>query len=143
MSKVYYIHTHNTIIDLASDIVVVEYLFKKTFFDGPSRQQRKFGVARATKVTRFFHHRGAANPLANFFRVTVHPRRTRVGRNTDRVDTMVGMSGGMLRYATFFSLLLSCRCCSTNRGRKERRQDGKGGRRGYCVVSDDQQGSLA
>lgn len=92
MSKVYYIY--NTIIDLASDIVVVEYLFKKRetfFFDGPSRNKescRARGVARATKVTQFFHHRGAANPLANFFRVTIHPRRTRVGRNTDRVDTM-------------------------------------------------------
>ena len=45
----------------------------------------------------------------------------------------MGMSGGMrrnatqrdamLRSATFFSLLLSCRHCSSNRGRKERQQD--------------------
>lgn len=116
-----------------TETTVVGYLFKERqiFFDGPSRRQRK--LSRAWRRTCdeghsiFFHCRGATDPLANFFCATVHPRRTRVGRNTDRVDTAwVWVEGcdwtATLRYATFFSSLLSCRRRSSNRGRKERQK---------------------
>lgn len=91
---------------------------------------RARGVARATKVTRFFHHRGAADPLANFFCATVHPRRTRVGRDTDRVDTTwVWVEGcertrrdATLRDVLFFAPFLPPLLFQP-RGRKERQKD--------------------
>lgn len=102
---------------------------------------RARGVARATKVTRFFHCRGATDPLANFFCATVHPRRTRVGRNTDRVDTTwVWVEGcdWTRRYATrrsFLHSFLAAAALPTEGGKRDKRT--KGWTR-YCVVSDDQ-----
>lgn len=105
------------IIDLIIHTDVVGYLFKEreTFFDGPSHRNKESyrarGVARATKVTRFFHRRRTAKPLANFFRTTVHhPRRTRVGRDADRVDTMwVEGCGRTRRDATLRNALFFAR----------------------------------
>jgi len=105
------------IIDLIIHTDVVGYLFKEreTFFDGPSHRNKESyrarGVARATKVTRFFHRHRTAKPLANFFRTTVHhPRRTRVGRDADRVDTMwVEGCGRTRRDATLRNALFFAR----------------------------------
>lgn len=108
---------------------------------------RARGVARATKVTRFFRCRGATDPLANFFCATVHPRRTRVGRNTDRVDTTwVWVEGcdwtrdATLRDVLFFTPFLPPPLFQPREERETKRT--KGWTR-YCVVSDDRRVSLA
>lgn len=140
------------IIDFIIYTVIVGYLFKEqeTFFDGPSHRNKESyrarGVARATKATRFFHHRRTAKPLANFFHTTVHhPRRTRVGRDADRVDTMwVEGCGRTRRDATLRSFLCSAFFIVAVFSIEGMEKDGrmKGWTR-CCVVSDDQQDSLA
>lgn len=148
-SVVLYIYRNNRSHIGCTETVVVGYLFKEqeTFFDGPPRRQRKLPARVASHVRRrsldFSSIVGRPTHWLTFFarRSTLVARalgETRIGWTRRGY----GWRDATGRDATFFSLLLSCRRYSSNRGREGRDKRTKGWTR-YCVVSERRPAELS